>query len=90
MRPTLALGRLIADYMTRPGSVLAPSTKASFVTSGLRTAQTVHPQTREDILSDVADVLACDVKDLAFLFSDIDDENEDFVVPNYREIARAG
>ena len=90
MRPAQKLGDLIAVHMSKPGDVAEQKPEADFILSGLRTAIFARSDARVKILTDVADVLGCDAKDLEFLFAGLQDLSSpntrpDIVVPDFRE-----
>jgi len=64
------LFELIATHMSRPGHVLEAPAEADFVMSGLRAATAANLITRRKILSDVSEVLDCNLEELEFLFSE--------------------
>lgn len=73
--PRPSEGRLedmIARHMAVPGHVPTRQPRADFVMSGIRAAISASPVTRRKILSDLADVIDCDAKDLDFLFAEFE------------------
>jgi len=90
MRPTENLGTLIAAHMAAPGDVAEQKPEADFVVSSLRAAIFSNLITRRKILSDAADVLGCQAKDLEFLFVDLhkaprSTQSQDVIFPDFRE-----
>jgi len=76
--------RLLIDN-SAPGDV-APQTvypSADFIQAALRAAKHSKQTTREAILTDICDILACTKADLAFLFAD-NTGSTPFHFPNYR------
>ena len=89
MRPTVQLQKLITKHMAVPGHVKPECTKTNFVLSGLRAATSANTNGRQEILSDISDVLNCDPTELDFLFSELvsafpSPQKPDFSVPDFR------
>lgn len=80
---------MIARHMATPGHVAERQPRADFVMSGIRAASAASPMTREKILSDLADVIDCDAKDLDFLFAEFEmpitkAANYEVMVPDFQ------
>jgi len=89
MTLTEKLSNLIASYMSRPGHIGETPSESDFIMSGLRAANSANIIARRKILSDVSDVLNCNIEDLEFLFVDFSAQGDavkhyDVMVPDYR------
>ena len=96
MRPTYKRpsdGRLkdmISTHMTTTGFVAKANPRADFIMSACRAANTADPFARRKILSEMADVMNCDVSELEFLFTHQDrtiarSKAQSLEVPDFRQ-----
>ena len=96
MRPTYKRpsdGRLkdmISTHMTTTGFVAKANPRADFIMSACRAANTADPFARRKILSEIADVMNCDVSELEFLFTHQDrtiarSKAQSLEVPDFRQ-----
>ena len=89
MSLTEKLSALVERYMSRPGHIAETQFESDFIMSGLRAAVGANIITRRKILSDVSDILNCNLEDLEFLFLDFSvpvgsAKNYEIMVPDYR------
>ena len=96
MRPTYkrpSEGRLkdmISTHMTTTGFVAKANPRADFIMSACRAANLADPFARRKILSEIADVMNCDVSELEFLFTHQDrtiarSKAQSLEVPDFRQ-----
>ena len=96
MRPTYKRpsdGRLkdmISTHMATPGFVVKANPRADFIMSACRAANIADPFARRKILSEMADVMNCDVCELEFLFTHQDrtiarSKAQSLEVPDFRQ-----
>lgn len=89
MRPTLQLKELISSHMSVPGHVSSATDETNFVMSALRAANSASILNRRRILSDICDVLDCNLEELDFLFSEFSKPvssaaNYEVMVPDFQ------
>ena len=96
MRPTYKRpsdGRLkdmILTHMATSGFVAKANPRADFIMSACRAANIADPFARRKILSEMADVMNCDVCELEFLFTHQDrtiarSKAQSLEVPDFRQ-----
>ena len=62
--------------VTKPVEV-APRSDVTFISAGIKAAQNSQTEVRDMVLEDVSQALACAPKDLEFLFSPTDDDDNE-------------
>ena len=81
---------MISRHMAKPGHIPLAQPCADFIMSACRAAFAAGPNNRQNILSDMANAMNCNVEELKFLFIDSqlnlsDPLRHEIEVPDFRQ-----